>query len=30
LGVTEQGFLKVRTENGIGWVEQLLITKIKE
>lgn len=30
LGVTEKGFLKVRTENGIGWVEQILIIKIKD
>ena len=27
LGVMEQGFLKVRTENGIGWVEEILVKK---
>ena len=27
LGVTEQGFVKVRTENGVGWVEEILVKK---
>ncbi len=27
LGVTEQGFVKVRSDNGIGWVEEILVKK---
>lgn len=27
LGVTEQGFVKVRSEIGIGWVEEILVKK---
>ena len=27
LGVTEQGFVKVRTEKGVGWVEEILVKK---